>query len=152
MSVQFGTWHYGTNGPPYNGFGRIARWQCDKVIFFCQSLNSSQASLSVFQYEPLTFWPMTNDHVGAWASTIWWHWGHFLTLRQWLHILHVAGSFISTITEFAINSHITHYLIQWIIFTSANEMYQAVIHFHTFSINSASPTESSWEKKSCIWT
>merc|ERR1711936_1192124 len=28
---QFGTWHYGTNGPPYNGFGRIARWQCDKV-------------------------------------------------------------------------------------------------------------------------
>ena len=28
---QFGTWHYGTNGPPYNGFGRVARWQCDKV-------------------------------------------------------------------------------------------------------------------------
>ena len=28
---QFGTWHYGTNGPPYNGFGRIARWQLDKV-------------------------------------------------------------------------------------------------------------------------
>ena len=39
-----------------------------------------------------------------------------------------------------------------IIFTLANEMYQAVICFHTFSINSASPTESSWEKKSCIWT
>ena len=31
--LQFGTWHYGTNGPPYNGFGRIARWQCDKVTF-----------------------------------------------------------------------------------------------------------------------
>ena len=53
---------------------------------------------------------MTNDHVGAWASAIWWHWGHFLTLRQWLHILHVAGSFIFTITEFLINSHITHYI------------------------------------------
>ena len=28
---QFGQWHFGTNGPPYNGFGRIARWQCEKV-------------------------------------------------------------------------------------------------------------------------
>ena len=33
ICFQFGTWHYGTNGPPYNGFGRIARWQCDKVTF-----------------------------------------------------------------------------------------------------------------------
>merc|ERR1711892_378499 len=27
---QFGQWNYGTNGPPYNGFGRISRWQLDK--------------------------------------------------------------------------------------------------------------------------
>ena len=46
---QFGTWHYGTNGPPYNGFGRIARWQCDKVTFLQSSVTRySNLSLVIF--------------------------------------------------------------------------------------------------------
>ena len=31
---------------------------------------------------------------GAWTAAIRWYWSNFLTLRQWLHILHVAGGFI----------------------------------------------------------
>ena len=137
MSGQFGTWHYGTNGPPYNGFGRIARWQCDKVIF-CQSLNSSQANLFVFHYEPLIVIliiqvpeRLPSGDIEAIFSLC----DSDYTFSMWQVPLCSQLSSLQSILTLHINI-IT-------LFTLANKMYQAVIHFHTFSINSASPTESS---------